>query len=158
MANIRDLLQDSLVIEEVGAKDKSGVLAEFAALLKSAGTIRDDAELVRVLLEREALGSTGIGDGIAIPHGKMAGISGMIVAFARSREGIDYQSLDRKPVHLFFLLVTPVDRPGDHLKTLARVSRILRNPQLREQLKHAPGREELKRLIFEEDGKYPQGK
>ncbi len=155
MANIRDLLHDDLVIEEIAATEKAGVLAEFAGLLKTKGKIRDERELVRILLEREALGSTGIGDGIAIPHGKMAMIADTIVAFGRSTAGIDFQSLDRKPVHLFFLLVTPADRPGDHLKTLARVSRILRNPLFRESLRTAPGRSELRRLICEEDGRYP---
>jgi nitrogen PTS system EIIA component len=155
MANIRDLLQESLIIDEFGATDKTGVLAEFAALLKSQGRIGDDRELVRILLEREALGSTGVGEGIAIPHGKLSLIPGTIVAFGRSTAGIDFQSLDGKPVHLFFLLVTPADRPGDHLKTLARVSRILRNPLFRENLRTASGRGELRRLICEEDGRYP---
>ncbi len=155
MANIRDLLQESLVIDEFGARDKASVLAEFAALLKAQGKIGDDRELIRILLEREALGSTGIGDGIAIPHGKLPMIPGTILAFGRSTAGIDFQSLDGKPVHLFFLLVTPADRPGEHLKTLARVSRILRNPLFRESLRAASGRGELKRLICEEDGRYP---
>ena len=113
-------------------------------------------QLVRILLERESLGSTGIGDGVAIPHGKMDRIAEMIVAFGRSSRGIDFQSMDSKPAHLFFLLVTPADRPGEHLRTLARVSRILKNPVLRHELQHAPNRRELQRLICDEDGKYPQ--
>jgi len=155
MANIRDLLHDDLVIEELAATEKAGVLAEFAALLKLQGKIRDDQELFRILMQREALGSTGIGDGIAIPHGKMTMIPETIIAFGRSTAGIDFQSLDRKPVHLLFLLVAPADRPGDHLKTLARVSRILRNPFFRENLRAASGRGALMRLIREEDGRYP---
>jgi PTS system nitrogen regulatory IIA component len=156
MANIRDLLQDDLVIEEIKATDKTGVFHEFATLLKSKGKVTDEEELVRTLMERESLGSTGIGDGVAIPHGKLALISDMIVAFGRSSCGIDFQSLDQKPAYLFFLLVTPADKPGDHLKTLARVSRILKNPVLRDSLKQAPNRSELQRLICEEDGKYLQ--
>jgi PTS system nitrogen regulatory IIA component len=156
MGRIKDLLQDDLVLEEIGATDKTGVLREFAAHLKHAGKVADADELVRVLLEREALGSTGIGDGIAIPHAKLGAIRDMIVAFGRSSGGVDFQSLDRKPAHLFFLLVTPADRPGDHLKTLARISRILKNPVLRDNLRHAARRQDLQRLICEEDGKYPQ--
>jgi PTS system nitrogen regulatory IIA component len=156
MGRIKDLLQDDLVLEEIGATDKTGVLREFAAHLKHAGKVADADELVRVLLEREALGSTGIGDGIAIPHAKLGAIRDMIVAFGRSSGGVDFQSLDRKPTHLFFLLVTPADRPGDHLKTLARISRILKNPVLRDNLRHAARRQDLQRLICEEDGKYPQ--
>jgi PTS system nitrogen regulatory IIA component len=156
MVTIRDLLQDDLIIEDIESTDKMGVLREFAGLLKSRGRVANEEQLLTVLAEREALGSTGIGDGVAIPHGKLSSIPETIVAFGRSRRGVDYQSLDAKPVFLFFLLVTPVDRPGDHLKTLARISRILKNPALRADLKQAPHRQDIQRLIFEEDGKYPQ--
>jgi PTS system nitrogen regulatory IIA component len=118
--------------------------------------IDDEEELLRALLERESLGSTGVGDGVAIPHGKLPMGSEMIVAFGRSRKGIDFQSMDSKPVFLFFLLVTPEDKPGDHLKALARISRILKNPVLRESLTTAPDRQEIQRLIYQEDSKYPQ--
>jgi PTS system nitrogen regulatory IIA component len=156
MVKISDLLQDDLVIEEIKATDKIGVIREFAGLLQAAGRVKDAEALVRVLLERESLGSTGIGDGVAIPHGKMGVINDMVVAFGRSSQGVDFHSLDAKPVHLFFLLVTPNDKPGDHLKALARISRILKNPVLRENLKRTSDRQELKRLISEEDSKYPQ--
>jgi PTS system nitrogen regulatory IIA component len=156
MAKIKDLLMDDLVLDEIAAVDKGGVLREFAAHLQSKGKIDNARELVRVLEEREALGSTGIGDGIAIPHGKLVQIPDMIVAFGRSNRGIDFEALDHKPVYLFFLLVTPLDRPGEHLKTLARISRILKNPLFRDNLRHAQDRDALQRLICEEDGKYPQ--
>jgi PTS system nitrogen regulatory IIA component len=153
---IGDLLQDDLVIEEIKATDKIGVIREFAGILQATGRVTDAEALVRVLLERESLGSTGIGDGVAIPHGKLSFISNMVVAFGRSSQGVDFQSLDAKPVYLFFLLVTPDNKPGDHLKALARISRILKNPDLRENLKRTSDRQELKRLIYEEDSKYPQ--
>ena len=156
MARIKDLLRDDLVIEEISATDKMGVIREFAARLKSSGKVGDAEELVRVLVERESLGSTGIGDGVAIPHGKLGVISDMVVAFGRSSRGVDFQSMDHQPVYLFFLLVTPVDKPGDHLKALARISRILKNPVLRDNLLHAAQRQDIQRLICEEDGKYPQ--
>jgi PTS system nitrogen regulatory IIA component len=156
MTNIRDLLQDDLVLEEIRATDKLGVIREFAALLERSGKIADAEELVRVLVERESLGSTGIGDGVAIPHGKLGVIHDMIVAFGRSSNGVDFQSMDRKPAYLFFLLVTPTGRPGEHLKTLARISRILKNPVLRDNLRQATRRQEIQRLICEEDVKYPQ--
>jgi PTS system nitrogen regulatory IIA component len=156
MPTIRDLLPDNLIIEEIEAVDKQGVLREFARLLKSANRIDNEEELLRALLERESLGSTGIGDGVAIPHGKLRRVSDMVVAFGRSRTGVDFQSLDAKPVFLFFLLVTPESKPGDHLKALARISRILKNPVLRESLRTAPHRQELQRLIYQEDSKYPQ--
>lgn len=156
MVTIRDLLQDDLIIEDIAAKDKMGVLREFARVLKSKGRVENEEELVRVLTERETLGSTGVGDGVAIPHGKLNSIQEMIVAFGRSKRGVEFQSLDAKPVFLFFLLVTPDDRPGDHLKTLARISRILKNPALRAGLLQAPRRQDIQRLIYEEDSKYPQ--
>lgn len=153
---LRTLLQDDLIIEEIESIDKQGVLREFARLLKSRNRVIDEEELVHILLERESLGSTGIGDGVAIPHGKLHMCSDMIVVFGRSSRGVDFQAMDGKPVHLFFLLVTPDDKPGDHLKVLARISRIIRNPALRESLRTAPDRQELQRLICQEDSKYPQ--
>lgn len=156
MVRIKDLLQEDLVIDEITAVDKDGVLKEFGRLLKTSGRVQDEEDVVRVLTEREALGSTGIGDGVAIPHGKMEGLRQMIVAFGRSRKGVEFQALDGMPVFLFFLLLTPLDRPGEHLKALARISRILKNPLLRERLRNGSGQKELHRLIIEEDGKYSQ--
>jgi PTS system nitrogen regulatory IIA component len=156
MATIRDLLKADLIIEEIAATDKIGVIREFSRLLKSAGRIENEDELVRVLLERESLGSTGIGDGVAIPHAKLHFLSEMIVAFGKSSRGVDFQSIDEKPAYLFFLLLTPDDRPGEHLKALARISRILKNPVLRENLKRPSPGKQLQILILEEDGKYPE--
>jgi nitrogen PTS system EIIA component len=156
MATLKDLLPGDLIIADIKAIDKAGVIREFAAHLLSVDKVRDADELIRVLLERESMGSTGIGDGVAIPHGKLHGISEVIVAFGRSHRGVDYQSLDDKPAFLFFLLVTPEDSPGEHLKMLARISRILKNPVLREKLRTVPDGRELHQLILEEDSKYPQ--
>jgi len=156
MVSIKDHFQNDLVIDDIKAVDKNGVLREFAGLLKTAGKVREEDGIVRVLAEREALGSTGIGDGVAIPHGKVRGLREIVVAFGRSRNGVDFQSLDGKPVHLFFLLLTPEDNPGDHLKVLARISRILKNPVLRENLRTALPSQEVRKFILEEDSKYPQ--
>lgn len=156
MARIKDLLSADLIIENINATDKMGVIREFADLLKTAGKVRDADELFRVVVERESLGSTGIGEGVAIPHGKLPFIHEMIVAFGRSCKGVDFQSVDGKPVSIFFLLVTPEDNPGEHLRTLARISRILKNPSLRENLRNALDRGMLLRLIEDEDAKYPQ--
>jgi PTS system nitrogen regulatory IIA component len=158
MTRIRDILSSDLIIEELQASDKTGVIREFAALLARSGRVGDVDGLVQALLERESQCSTGIGDGIAIPHAKTRTIDGMIIAFGRSGRGVDFQSLDGKPVHLFFLLVTPEDRPGDHLKTLARISRILRSPVLRGELLRSSERQEIWKLIIDEDSKYPNSK
>ncbi len=151
-----DLLRDTLVIEDFSASDRNGVISEFAELLRSAGVIEDKDEIVRLLVDRETLGSTGVGDGVAIPHGKVPGLQEMIVSFGRSRKGVDFQSMDGKPAHLFFLLLVPPNNPGEHLKMLARISRILKNPALREQLRSAQDGREIRQMIIEEDGKYPQ--
>lgn len=156
MTGIRDLLREDLILEDIEATGKEGVLAEFSRLLHRSGMVRETDGLVRLLLEREALGSTAIGEGIAIPHAKLPLLREMIVAFGRSVAGIDFHSLDGKPTHLFFLLVTPDDNPGEHLRTLARISRILKNRTLRDQLMHAAGRDAIRQLIAEEDKKYPQ--
>jgi PTS system nitrogen regulatory IIA component len=156
MASIKDLLQKDLVIEDLQSTDKEGVICEFVRHLCSAGKVTESDGLVRVLMEREMLGSTGIGEGIAIPHAKASFLREMLVAFGRSGAGVDFQAMDGKPVHLFFLLVTPDDNPGEHLRTLARISRILKNRELRERLKQASRRDEIFQLIADEDGKYPQ--
>lgn len=156
MIRMRDLLRDTLVIEDISASDRNGVISEFAELLRSAGLVEDKDEIVRLLVDRETLGSTGVGDGVAIPHGKVPGLQEMIVSFGRSRNGVDFQSLDGKPAHLFFLLLVPPNNPGEHLKMLARISRILKNPALREQLRSAHDGREIRQMIIEEDSKYPQ--
>lgn len=155
MASIKDLLQENLIIEELAASDKAGAILEFARLLQVSGKVRDTEELIRVIMEREALGSTGIGEGVAIPHAKLPLLREIVVAFGRSSRGIDFHSVDGRPAHLFFLLVTPDDNPGEHLRTLARISRILKNRALREQLMQASRSDDMQRLIAEEDGKYP---
>jgi nitrogen PTS system EIIA component len=109
--------------------------------------------LVEVLWERERLGSTAIGDGIAIPHGKLHGVPSVVATFGRHSEGVDFDSLDGGPTRLFFLLVAPEDSVGTHLKALARVSRLLKEPAFRERLLKASNRAELFRLIREEDEK-----
>ncbi len=155
MAQIQGLLEGDLIIENLAATDKAGVIREFADLLASKGRVKDADELVRVVLERESHGSTGIGDGIAIPHAKSRSISDTVVVFGRSLRGVDFQALDGRPADLFFLLISPEDRPGEHLKTLARISRIMRNADLRARLRASRDRMEIRKLIYDEDGKYP---
>ena len=155
MARIPGLLEDGLILADLLATDKAGVIREFADLLVSKGKVKDADELVRIVLERESQGSTGIGDGIAIPHAKSRAVSDPVVVFGRSRRGVDFQTLDGKPADLFFLLISPEGRPGEHLKTLARISRIMRNAGLRERLRASRDRTEIEQLLFDEDGKHP---
>jgi len=110
--------------------------------------------LVKVLMERERLGSTGIGGGIGIPHGKMKDIESLVLGFGLSRKGVDFESLDGKPTHIFFLLVTPENSTGLHLKLLARISRILKNDPFKNRLLNASDEDELFGIIKEEDEEF----
>lgn len=158
MARIQDLLDGDLIIPEIKARDKAGAIGEFASLLAAKGKVRDREDLMRVVLAREAQGSTGIGEGIAIPHAKSPALDSMVVAFGRSLPGVDFQSLDGKPAHLFFLLVTPEGQPAEHLRTLARISRIMRNPALRARLLQSGSGAEMLKLITDEDSRYPNNR
>jgi nitrogen PTS system EIIA component len=114
----------------------------------------DRARLVHALEDRERLNSTALGDGIAIPHGKLPGIRQVVAAFGRSPAGVDFNSLDGKPTHLFFLLVAPEDSAGAHLKALARISRLLKDESFRTRLISARNGADLYQTIREEDEKY----
>jgi PTS system nitrogen regulatory IIA component len=151
---ITDILDADSVIEQLTARDKKGVLDELVSVLVEHGKLADQEKSVQILLERERLGSTGIGDGIAIPHGKLKAINSVICSFGRSKEGVDFQSIDEKPSYLFFLLFAPEESAGEHLKALARLSRLLKDAQLRKQLLAATSRAEIYRLITEEDERY----
>ena len=151
------LLDGDLIIEDLRATDKEGVIREFAALLAGRGLVRDEAGLVEVVLQREAT-TTGIGDGIAIPHGRVPGIPGAIVAFGRSVRGVDFQSLDGKPAHLFFFFVTPEERPEEHLAVLRRLARITRSPALRDRLFRSMDRLEMQKLVLDEDERCLKGR
>jgi PTS system nitrogen regulatory IIA component len=147
------LLSEDLVAPSLSGQTKAEVVRELAEhLARRHREIRQD-RLVEVLWEREKLGSTAIGDGIAIPHGKLPGIKGVLGAFARHPSGVDFESLDGLPTQIFFLLVAPEDSVGQHLKALARVSRLLKDVTFRRQLLAAPDRSEIFRLIREQDEK-----
>ncbi|MBF0232103.1 MAG: PTS sugar transporter subunit IIA [Desulfamplus sp.] len=143
---ISDVLAKDSIVVNLKSKDKKGVLEELAASIsKSAGT--ESNNIVRVLLEREQLGSTGIGGGIGIPHGKLAGIDSIVVGFGLSREGVDFDSLDNKPVHIFFLLITPINSTGIHLNVLAHISKLLKQSHFKNNLLKAESTEEIEQLI-----------
>jgi PTS system nitrogen regulatory IIA component len=149
--NIMDILVKDAVILDLGVQTKRDVLAEMAAALAKVEPRIEADRLLDVLLEREALQSTGIGEGVAIPHGKMAGLDRLVAAFARSSEGVDFESIDGQPTHHFFLLVVPEHSGGQYLKALARISRFFRNAAFRQRLADAESLEEVIRAIEEED-------
>jgi nitrogen PTS system EIIA component len=151
---VLDILDPAAIVPEMRANSKPEALQELAAVLAKIHPNLDQERLVEVLLEREELGSTAIGEGIAIPHGKLPGIGGVVAAFGRSTRGIDFDSLDGSPTRLFFLLVAPEDSAGVHLKALARISRLLKDRAFRERLFAGTTREALFATIREEDEKY----
>ncbi|MEJ5375750.1 MAG: PTS sugar transporter subunit IIA [bacterium] len=149
---IADILIRERVIAELKSTGKQEVIQEMTAVLPSE--VMDLDRVVQVLMERERLGSTGIGEGVAIPHGKIPGLNSLIAAFGRSSKGVEFESLDGKPAHLFFLLVAPEDSAGAHLKALARISRLFKDGQFRKVLMGAKGVDEIYEAILEEDQKY----
>lgn len=148
---ITELLKKEFILEQLKAKSKQEVLAELAGVFVKGKIKFDSGAMLRVLMEREKLGSTGIGDGVAIPHGKLAGLDEILVAFGRSREGIAFEALDGKPVHLFFLLMAPENSAGQHLKALAKISRMLKDREFRKKLLETQMHDDLVRVITEKD-------
>ena len=152
---ISDFLNPELILPELAARTKEEVLMELADRIARNFSGVSAEKLLRILKEREKLGSTGIGDGFAIPHGKSKAIDQMIISFGRSQAGIPFDSLDGKPAHYFFVLIAPENSAGDHLKALAKISRFLKNSLFKENLAKAASRAELQKLIQDQDDLTP---
>ncbi|OEU46987.1 MAG: PTS fructose transporter subunit IIA [Desulfobacterales bacterium C00003060] len=150
---ILDCLKQEAITSELNATDKKGILEELAGTVADASGVNQD-EMVRVLLEREHLGSTGIGGGIAIPHGKLRSLESLLVGFGRSRKGVDFEAIDGRPAKLFFLLLAPEDSSGDHLRMLARISRLLKDSTFKQRLLTASDQREIYTVIANEDHEF----
>jgi len=148
---IADLLDIKAISTELTSSKKVEVLAEMVDLLRRVQPDLDAAELLTVLIDREELGSTGIGDGVAIPHGKLKGLDRLLMAFGRKKDGIDFDAMDNRPAHLFFLLLAPESEATLHLKALARISKLLRKEDVRRQLLDAPDPATLLSILSQED-------
>ena len=151
---ITDFLTIDTIIPALNQNEKNKVLEELANLLSASRPILDKNQVLEVLLERERISTTAIGEGVAIPHGKLAGVDRVLGAFARSPEGVDFASLDGGPTHLFFALIAPENAAADHLKALARISRLLKDEAFRRRLMAGRSTEELFTIIAEEDEKF----
>jgi PTS system nitrogen regulatory IIA component len=147
---ISQLLSKSSIIENLNAQDKKGAIDELALAISETTKV-PVKELATVLMEREQLGSTGIGGGIAIPHGKLGSVQSIIVGFGLSRKGVEYESLDNKPVHIFFLLLTPENSTGGHLKVLAQISKLLKMDQFKKGLVAAQSVDDIYDIIMDQD-------
>lgn len=152
---IVEFLNEKAVTANIKATTKEGVIRELVDLLAKAEGIRNKDELVRVLMSRETLGSTGIGQGVGIPHGKTDAVKRLVAAFGICHEGVDFDALDGEPVYILFLLVAPEDSAGPHLKGLARISRLLKDKFFRESLRQLTDEKAILKMIREEDAKKP---
>jgi len=150
---IVEFLRPDCVIDNLTGRTGQAVLAELCRPIAAVQRV-DAQRLVDTLLDREKLGSTGIGEGVAIPHGKMPGLPGLVASFGRSTAGVDFRAIDGRPTHLFFTLFAPENSAGAHLKALARISRIFKNPSFRDAILKAASADEVYRLIEVEDAKY----
>ncbi|MCS6911782.1 MAG: PTS sugar transporter subunit IIA [Myxococcales bacterium] len=151
---IVDFVRPELIIAELHGRNKAEVVAELARHMAQQQPEINAATLTRVLMEREQLASTAIGEEVAIPHGKLASVDRLLSCVGRSRVGINFDSMDGRPTHIFFVLVAPENSTGIHLKALARISRLFKDPAFRTRLLAARDAAEMYQVISEEDAKY----
>lgn len=151
-----DFVYREAIKADLGADDKEGVIREMAQSLVNAGGIPSGEQdgIVKAILKREELGSTGIGRGVAVPHTKHSSVARLIGTVAVSREGVDFNSLDGEKVQLVFMLISPPDRPGDHLRALENISRQLRNDTFCRFLKQAKTADDIVQLLDEADSNH----
>ena len=151
---ISDILKKEHVIKELNSCDKKNVLDELSSFLEDEGEIANKESLLAALIEREKLGSTGIGENVAIPHAKISEIDKIITVFGRSKNGVEFESLDQKPVNFIFLVLAPENSTGQHLKALARISRLFKNPSLRESVLRTNEADQIYSILVDEDSKF----
>jgi mannitol/fructose-specific phosphotransferase system IIA component (Ntr-type) len=146
-----DFVVRDAIVPDLAATTKEGVIREMVESLRGAGYFKgaDPEDIIKAILKRELLGSTGIGRGVAIPHTKHNSVNQLIGTVALSRPGVNFDSLDGEPVHVFVLLISPQDRPGDHLRALENVSRSLRDDAFVRTLRQATTREQIWSLLTE---------
>jgi nitrogen PTS system EIIA component len=151
---ITDFLTVQTIIPALSSHEKNSALEEMANWLVSYHRHLNKQTVLTVLLEREKISTTAIGEGVAIPHGKLPGVERVLGVFARSPQGVDFASLDGGPTHLFFVLIAPENAAADHLKALARISRLLKDEAFRRRLMEGQTSQELFNIIAEEDEKF----
>ena len=152
--HIVDLIQRDMLIPALSSSSKTGIIKELAAHLSARHDDVDREALTRVLIDREGLASTAIGEGVAIPHGKLPTVSEIHACVGRAPQGVDFDSMDGQPTYLFFVLVAPEHSTGAHLKALARISRVFKDVEFRRRLLKAPNADAMYEIIAEEDAKY----
>ncbi len=151
---IVDLIERDMVVPHLKGKTKNQILRELAESLAERRPHLDKEQVARVLIEREELASTAIGEGVAIPHGKLPDVTEIVACLGRAKGGVDFDSMDGQPTFLFFVLVAPENSTGAHLKALARISRLFKDPDFRERLLDANDADSMFETLAEEDAKY----
>jgi PTS system nitrogen regulatory IIA component len=150
---LADILRESCVVADIKGVTKREILFEMVETLKKAKLIDDIEPVVEIIMEREKLGSTGIGDGVAIPHGKMKKLNTILCVAGRSKEGVDFDAVDRRPVHIFFLVLAPEDSASMHLKVLSRISKVLRDQSFKKNILKLADAHDIYTNIIEADDK-----
>ncbi len=151
---ISEILERQAVVADLQGQTKPELLRELCHPLALLHAGLSEERLLQTLLDRERLGSTGLAEGVAIPHGKLKGLPKLIGGFGRSLAGVDFDALDKNPTHLFFVIFAPEAAGGDHLRALARVSRLFRSTQFRERVMDAPDGAAIYDLVLAEDEKF----
>ncbi len=151
---IVELIKREMIVPALAGRDKRTILDELATHVASQHSRIDRGALIRVLVDRESLASTAIGEGVAIPHGKLSTVNEIVACLGRARGGVEFDSMDGQPTFLFFVLVAPENSTGAHLKALARISRVFKDGEFRRRLLAADDAEAMYRVISEEDSKY----
>ena len=149
-----EFLKEEWIIPELSGTDKPSVLNELSGVLTKPCGSASPRDLVQVLLEREKLGSTGIGEGVAIPHGRLKKLKQFFISFGRSTQGVDFDSIDRKPCQIFFMVIAPENSAVENLNLLGRIAKLLKDSSFKKKLMGAKTRKEIFDIISEEDEKY----
>ncbi len=148
---LNQIFKLEFINDRLSARNKDEALEEMINTVIAGGLKLDTSSVLDILKQRESLGSTGIGDGVAIPHGKISNIQDIVVVFGRSKDGIAYDALDGKPVHLFFMVLAPENSAGQHLKILAKISKMLKDDYFRKKLLESNSKNDLYRIIIEQE-------
>lgn len=139
--------EENLIVFELKAKNKEGVIKELVELASRSSLIKDKEELFKAVIEREKLVTTGVGYGVAFPHAKTKAVKGIVIVFGRSREGIEFEAMDKKLVYLFFLIAAPEDVIGAHLNVMARLSYLMKSEKSRDTLMKIKSPKELLEVL-----------
>ena len=152
---LTNYLKETSISLQLGGTSKQEILSDLVELLEQSTRIKNRDEIITLLMEREHLGTTGIGHGVAIPHCKSSMVKELSVIIGRSEKEIDFQSLDSKPVRLFFLLVAPEASTSEHLRALAKIARLAKDTSIRDELLRIETTEDFMAFLKEQDANYP---